>query len=831
MIPLLALGDSQELEIDLTWPLGGDAFEPGEDWTLIWTLKASADDADAAAKIQKATSAGITVADSTATIELVPQDSSSLAAGRYAYDVQAQHTTTGEVRTVAFGKLEFFRDVTRLTQTSIPIRHTAAPYPSDILSAIDAADSMSPVSGSAEVPVSLSGGLLKVTLTAIKSWVLSGLEIAWGSVTGKPSTFAPSAHKSSHAEGGSDPLSPSDIKALGLVQGSYVIVQLGATDLVNAANLRTAYTAAAALTPGGNALSATNRATVILPPGKYDVAATTFELSTAFVDLVALSPQMGGIPRSTDIDKSDGTTAITQFRPPHTLIYSTTDDTVVVRQSVVANLRGFGIAQLSTGTAGAYAALEITGSTTDNRSRYEQMYFWVRAPHDAGGTGSRRYPVKYVGAAYDTWISCIANAYSWRHSFSGFWSCTMIDCYAGAFAYIGDLAGSASLSTAKFIRCKAVGQYVLGANPALGSGFGAFAGCLIYGVPVYGSEFVECEAGDQSFGIGVENSGTYIRCRGGKNCFGGSLTDGYEGFLSGYAEDCIGDAGSFGGRLSGVTVGYLSGTLVRCIVTGNVESIRLQSATIRDCRIVAATSGKDGVTLLDNGSTIINSNIEVNEAGAGAPVNAASTKTVRISGCYLNNGANHANGIGSNVINQSTNPLNSVKGASSIPLSNPTFTVSAKTTVVDADEALFRDSEASGLTKRVTLTNLWVWIKSKIESVALTLTSITITNYTESPVLIGNSGTSQTLFLTNGTFQTVTLTGNCTFTMPTATAGKSFILKVRTGAGGFTGTFTGVKWPGAVTPTITAAASKYDLISFVADGAAWSGSILPNYTA
>jgi hypothetical protein len=111
-----------------------------------------------------------------------------------------------------------------------------------------------------------------------------------------------------------------------------------------------------------------------------------------------------------------------------------------------------------------------------------------------------------------------------------------------------------------------------------------------------------------------------------------------------------------------------------------------------------------------------------------------------------------------------------------------------------------------------------------------TLTNPTVNNYTEGVVSIGNSGTSQTIDLTNGTFQTVTLTGNCTFTMPTATAGKSFFLKVLTGAGGFTAAFTGVKWPAATAPTITAAASKYDLISFVADGTAWSGSALQNYS-
>jgi hypothetical protein len=111
-----------------------------------------------------------------------------------------------------------------------------------------------------------------------------------------------------------------------------------------------------------------------------------------------------------------------------------------------------------------------------------------------------------------------------------------------------------------------------------------------------------------------------------------------------------------------------------------------------------------------------------------------------------------------------------------------------------------------------------------------TLTNPTINNYTEGVVAIGDSGTSKTIALTLGTFQTVTLTGSCTFTMPTATAGKSFILKVLSGAGGFTATFTGVKWPGNIAPVITATAGRYDLLSFIADGTAWSGSAIQNFT-
>lgn len=110
-----------------------------------------------------------------------------------------------------------------------------------------------------------------------------------------------------------------------------------------------------------------------------------------------------------------------------------------------------------------------------------------------------------------------------------------------------------------------------------------------------------------------------------------------------------------------------------------------------------------------------------------------------------------------------------------------------------------------------------------------TLTNPIVTNYLESVVSIGNSGTSKTIDLTNGTVQTVTMTGNCTFTMPTATAGKSFILIVSTGAGSYTGTFTSVKWPNNTAPTLTTTASRWDILTFVADGTNWYGNSAQAY--
>jgi hypothetical protein len=106
--------------------------------------------------------------------------------------------------------------------------------------------------------------------------------------------------------------------------------------------------------------------------------------------------------------------------------------------------------------------------------------------------------------------------------------------------------------------------------------------------------------------------------------------------------------------------------------------------------------------------------------------------------------------------------------------------------------------------------------------------------YTEAVVAIGTVTSSSTLSLATGTVQTATLTAStaCTFTMPTATAGKSFVLLLKQAAstGNGTATFTSVKWSGGTAPTITATAGTMDILTFIADGTNWYGSFIQNYT-
>ena len=174
----------------------------------------------------------------------------------------------------------------------------------------------------------------------------------------------------------------------------------------------------------------------------------------------------------------------------------------------------------------------------------------------------------------------------------------------------------------------------------------------------------------------------------------------------------------------------------------------------------------------------------------------------------------------------SGNPAKIVKGTEIDTEFNNIATAIATKQDYDADLAAFAAKTAPtgdvvGTTDTQGLTNK-------------TLTNPTVTNYVESVVAIGTVSSSSTISLTSGTVQTATLTAStaCTFTMPTATAGKSFILLLKQAAstGNGTATFTSVKWGIAGTPTVTATAGKMDIFTFISDGTNWYGSVAQGYT-
>jgi hypothetical protein len=196
-------------------------------------------------------------------------------------------------------------------------------------------------------------------------------------------------------------------------------------------------------------------------------------------------------------------------------------------------------------------------------------------------------------------------------------------------------------------------------------------------------------------------------------------------------------------------------------------------------------------------------------------------------------------GTGKMVLDTSPTLVTPVLGvATATSINKLTLTAPATSaTLTVADGASLVTSGAYSLTLTTTaLTNVTLPTTGTLATLAgaealtnKTLTNPTVTNYVETLYAIGNSSTAVTIDLANGTVQTVTMTGNCTFTMPTATAGKSFILIVSSGAGSFAGTFTSVKWPSATAPTLTTTASRWDILTFVADGTNWYGNSAQAY--
>ena len=111
-----------------------------------------------------------------------------------------------------------------------------------------------------------------------------------------------------------------------------------------------------------------------------------------------------------------------------------------------------------------------------------------------------------------------------------------------------------------------------------------------------------------------------------------------------------------------------------------------------------------------------------------------------------------------------------------------------------------------------------------------TLTNPIVTNYVET-LYSASTGTAITVDLANGTVQKLTLTGNATITMPTAVAGKSFVIMLKQDAtGNRSVTWSTVAWPSATAPTITGTANKMDMYSFFSDGTSWYGvTVSQNY--
>lgn len=433
---------------------------------------------------------------------------------------------------------------------------------------------------------------------------------------------------------------------------STVVVSPAGTDATRGTALAAAYAAAKLLTPNGAALSANNRATVILPPGGY-LLPSTLVLDASFVDIAASVVTVGALPTTGEQDPGFGTPD--PFSPPGTYVYTTTDITAVEQTARNVRLTGFGIANLKEEAATGVHAFHIRNndSTANDESRYVKMYFYKSTPgfisvSPSDTSGNSPCISSKIFAGY--WEDCIANTLGFRASqATGHFTAWMVRCYAGPYSFLGDNGGN--FVGARLENCHGRGTWVFDSS--------CFAGCGNFaGGADADTVFIECTAGNKSFCLTASCAASFYRCRGLDHCVGANLDLGHTGIFSGYAEDCTFGLNSFGAMSPLGTNGKLSGTLVRCTCTGSERGWNAEGATIRDSRLTVGTTGYNVLNLLDGNTKVTNSDLVVFQGGAGVPVYAASARNAVVTHCRMNNASVDADGLHANVTNLIGTPLN-----------------------------------------------------------------------------------------------------------------------------------------------------------------------------
>ena len=441
---------------------------------------------------------------------------------------------------------------------------------------------------------------------------------------------------------------------------AYVVVAEAATDADRGTALVAAYTAAKALTPGGNAISTGNRAAVLIPPGRYKLS-ETLTLDTAGVDLFALLPESGWDRTMLDHDYTDGSTTLENYRPGRTSVYCEENGVSTITQSVSdVRMQGFAIAQLSGYAAGVYYGLHVTADDNDESS-YRDMYMFHKAP------SFKRGPIGFAKHCSGSWRRVITNAFGLRIGYDaemeGEFRARVEDSQVGSYSVIGDYEVGEE-GTHKATMCRVVNTIAIGLFDSFtSSGYASFGGCGTFSAQVDDTcLFQDLCAGDNSFTIGAKTEARYLRCIGDEYCCAASRSNTYTGEMAGTAIDCYFKKGSLGGRSPAITVGKLTGTVVGCVSEGGVLPWRCEGATIEGSLLTVTTGNQDGITLLDGTSRITNSTILVVESGTGVPVNAGSAQSVAVAGCRFNNSDVAATGLGDNVTNRG------VDGGSVLPI-------------------------------------------------------------------------------------------------------------------------------------------------------------------
>jgi hypothetical protein len=461
----------------------------------------------------------------------------------------------------------------------------------------------------------------------------SGVPVAiWSSANGMYVTGAASKDL---------PLRLMDVDASNLATGAYIIVRPSASATTNGTELRNAYAAAKAFTPNTAALSATNRATVILLPGGYDLGTTRLNLDTDFVDIIGLTDTPEQVVITSQVILSDSGT-----------VYQTANDVKI--KGVTIDRTGAPFGSGAGRTAAYFPFPKATAITT-----------W-------SGDGTTM-TIAANGHGLQTGDSVRISG-SGNSSVDGVFTVTRIDDNSFSYPSTVNAAGSIGTATKRLNltyieNCVFSGTSGSGMRTAIeysgtyrkcvggDSSFAGVSGGVGTSTTIASGLFEDCTSGSFSFGGSGTASGTFTRCvANGTASFGRTS--------SGTFTDCAGGATSFGGQPAGAATGVFlrctvsgdgfgsdssagtaTGTFTDCTLTNTASYGGAFTGTMRRCRFVCTGTNNNALRVSD-GAKIFDSTLVA--TGTGNSITAGSAVTISLAGCRMNNSinANVSNNLG-----------------------------------------------------------------------------------------------------------------------------------------------------------------------------------------
>jgi len=382
-----------------------------------------------------------------------------------------------------------------------------------------------------------------------------------------------------------------------------VRVSTGATEAESGANLLAGYTAAKALTPGGNALSATNRAVLLVPAGSFDITSTILAIDTNFVDIIGV-----GLCRDTAMTNSQ-ISRVGRITFPDTVIKG--ENTDVVQLGSVTDIRVLSVNFQQ--KVNFSNVMQIIGNSNTPVAQFQDLGFsfassvttrghgmysaggkrggtWVECHSETAfhyGAQTRGYYKKCSGGNYSFGSSttaaadcggagedCVAGDYSFGASSSGAHNAkfegTWTRCYAGdgSFGFTTLPSAVAQCMPTLCKECHA-GDYSFGSSdvaPTAGSQLLSSGG------------YEDCSAGTYSFGGQGSSSGNYLKCSAGDNSFGGTSAF---SVCSGSYDTCTAGDGSFGANGTVISVA----TFTRCHHTSAASPMLNHRSHFYDCNM------------------------------------------------------------------------------------------------------------------------------------------------------------------------------------------------------------------------------------------------------